>query len=357
MAEPWPADEKRRRASGFRPAPSWQELGHAAKDRLSDDERAALGLPRTFRVIADPGATQQLVFDPATKQFDRSFRASEPQFGAAGEASNWRAARRTAVISVLSGIENSPWSEHLVLRGSVLLKAWLGAAAREPGDLDFVVIPPSWKIENRRTREMLADIAADAQRACARTPVTINASRAAIERIWTYDRVPGLRMMLPWTAAGGRSGDLQLDFVFNEDLPVAPELTEVGLASHGPKALVYAAPPELSLAWKVQWLITDMYPQAKDLYDAVLLAERTPLRYDLLRQLVTTADPAFTRLGVTLATITGLDCVDFKAFHADHPHLPDEHVCPTTGRPRTDLRVSTAAAGVKPRPFCCYLRR
>ena len=321
MEELRPGDEKRRMTGDFRYVPRWQELGEATKEPLSDDERAELGLPRTFRVTADPGATQQLVFDPATKQFDRSFRASEPRFGGAEEADAWREARRTAVISVLSAIENSQWSGNLVLRGSVLLKAWLGAAAREPGDLDFVVIPQSWKIENYRTRQMLADIAADAQQACAGAPVTIDAGRASIGGIWTYDRVPGLRVMLPWTADGGRCGDLQLDFVFNEHLPVAPELTEVSLSGDGPKALVYAAPPELSLAWKVQWLITDMYPQAKDLYDAVLLAERTPLRYDLLCELVTTADPVFERLGVTLATISGLDCVDFSAFHADHPDL------------------------------------
>jgi hypothetical protein len=322
MEEPWPGDEKRRRArSGY--VPRWQELGEATKEPLSDGQRAELGLPRTFRVIADPGATQQLVFDPATKQFDRSFRASEPRFSGAEEADAWREARRAAVISVLSAIENSQWSGSLVLRGSVLLKAWLGPAAREPGDLDFVVTPRSWKIGNYQTRQMLADIAAGAQRARVGAPVTIDADRAAIEGIWTYDRVPGLRMMLPWTASGGRSGDLQLDFVFNEHLPVAPELTEISLSSDGPKALVYAAPPELSLAWKVQWLITDMYPQAKDLYDAVLLAERTPLRYDLLRQLVTTADPAFGRLGITLATISGLEC-DFRAFQADHPDLNAE---------------------------------
>lgn len=321
MEEPWPGDEKRRRTDDFRYVPRWQASGEATKKPLGDDERAELGLPRTFRVIADPGATQQLVFDPATKQFDRSFRASEPRFGSSEEADAWRDARRIAIISVLRAVEDSQWSGNLVLRGSVPLKAWLGAAAREPGDLDFVVIPQSWNIRNHRTREMLADIAADAQQACASSPVTIDAGRAAIEGIWTYDRVPGLRMMLPWTAGGGHSGDLQLDFVFNEQLPVAPELTEISLSSDGPKALVIAASPELSLAWKVQWLITDMYPQAKDLYDAVLLAERTPLRYDLLRQLVTTADPVFRQLGVTHETISGLDCIDFNAFHADHPDL------------------------------------
>ncbi len=321
MGLPWWGDEKRRKASSTWNRPGWQALGEAPKETLSDAERAELGLPRTFRVVADPGTTQQLVFEPATKHFDRSFRASEPRFSDTEQATAWLQARRTAIINALTTISDSQWAENLVLRGSVLLKAWLGAAAREPGDLDFVVTPASWSINEYRSRQMLTGIATEAQRACAGSPVTFDADRTAIEGIWTYDRVPGLRMMLHWTADGGHSGDLQLDFVFNEHLPADAEPTEVSLSSDGPKALVLAVTPELSLAWKVQWLVTDMYPQAKDLYDAVLLAERTPLRYDLLRQVMAAADPAYERLQVTLADITSLDYIDFAAFQADHPNL------------------------------------
>ena len=170
---------------------------------MSDAERAKLGLPKTFRVIADHGTTQQLVFDPATKHFDRSFRASEPQFGDVEQAAAWLQARRAAIITALTAIGDSQWAENLVLRGSVLLKAWLGEAAREPGDLDFVVAPASWSIKNYRSQQMLAGIAGRAQRASAGSPVAVDADRAAIEGIWTYDRVPGLRMMLPWAADGG----------------------------------------------------------------------------------------------------------------------------------------------------------
>ena len=320
MRLPWQGEEKRRKASGSWDQPRWQALAEVTKEPLSDADRAELGLPRTFRTVADPGITQQLVFDPATKHFDRSFRAGEPRFSDAEQAASWQQARRAAIVTVLTAISGSPWAENLVLRGSVLLKAWLGAVAREPGDLDFVVIPVGWIIEEDRSRQMLTGIAAGAQ-ACADSPVAIDAGRAAIEGIWTYDRVPGLRMMLPWTADGGHSGDLQLDFVFNEHLPSDPEPAEVSLSSHGPQPQVLAVTPELSLAWKVQWLITDMYPQAKDLYDAVLLAERTPLRYDLLRQVMTAADPAYERIQVTLADITRLDCIDFDAFRVDYPDL------------------------------------
>src|SRR6185503_14258157 len=94
---------------------------------------------------------------------------------------------------------------------------------------------------------------------------------AVSDDIWTYDRVPGRRLLLPWKA-DDLSGWVQLDFVFHEHLPVAPEPAAVPAAGR-PSALLLAATPELSLAWKIMWLVTDAHPQGKDLYDAVLPAE------------------------------------------------------------------------------------
>jgi hypothetical protein len=54
----------------------------------------------------------------------------------------------------------------------------------------------------------------------------------------------------------------------------------------GDSVTVLAAGPALSLAWKILWLDTDFYPQGKDLYDAALLAERTYLPLDLLREVL-----------------------------------------------------------------------
>jgi hypothetical protein len=167
---------------------------------------------------------------------------------------------------------------------------------------------------------MLTGIAAAAQRVSAGSGVAIDAARAVFEDIWTYERVPGRRMMLSWTTTGGQYGGLQLDFVFNEPLPTDPQLTAVSLAAELPTARILAATMELSLAWKIQWLVTDWYPQAKDLYDAVLLAELTPLSYDLLRHVMITSDQAYARIPITLADITNLT-VDFDAFRADHPDI------------------------------------
>jgi hypothetical protein len=52
-----------------------------------------------------------------------------------------RAAHRIALDHVLSLIAAQPWSDTLVLRGSRLLRAWAGDLAREPADIDFVVLP------------------------------------------------------------------------------------------------------------------------------------------------------------------------------------------------------------------------
>lgn len=125
------------------------------------------------------------------------------------------------------------------------MSLWFPRTAREPGDLDFVVIPRSWNITDPRTATMLRGIAALAQET-AGDGLTIAADQAVLGDIWTYDRVPGRRMVLPWSLSGLPGGDVQIDFVFNEQLPEKPEA--LGLPDG---ATVPAASPGLSLAWKL----------------------------------------------------------------------------------------------------------
>lgn len=84
--------------------------------------------------------------------------------------------------------------------------------------------------------------------------------------------------MLPWAAPGLPGGQVQLDFVFNEPLRRRPSRWRW----RGSRC--WALGRELSLAWKLMWLVGDMYPQGKDLYDAVLLAEDRVLPYPLLEE-------------------------------------------------------------------------
>lgn len=157
-----------------------------------------------------------------------------------------------------------------------------------PGDLDFVVVPETLSISDRRAVELLESIVmAVTSRECA--GVELRRDEVAQDQIWTYDRVPGTRLVFRWTAPGLPWGATQLDFVFGERLPVAHQTLDVGLSPER-HARLQVAPKDLSLAWKLLWLHSDMHPRGKDLYDAMLLAETTNLSLSLLQAVFEIAD-------------------------------------------------------------------
>ncbi|WP_262284411.1 nucleotidyl transferase AbiEii/AbiGii toxin family protein [Micromonospora sp. MA102] len=245
-------------------------------------------------------------------------------------------ARRAALDHVLALVAAAPCADELVLRGSMAMLAWAPGQAREPGDLDFVVTPSAvvadepaypyldrldpvqtwaeavhgaarnemWTFEEfdtggRRPRlppeglrwlrpeeaeptsrphRLVTDLArADP---VAAGGVTLLPDAATQDTAWgyAYDAVDGARLHLPWRAADGRTGSVQLDFAYDEPLPDPPCAAAVPRQDGGPPSAVWAASPRLSLLWKLQWLCTDLHAdgagRGKDLVDAVLLAER-----------------------------------------------------------------------------------
>ncbi|MDW6060331.1 nucleotidyl transferase AbiEii/AbiGii toxin family protein [Streptomyces sp. FXJ1.4098] len=254
----------------------WPEDGTIPQEELTEATAEQMRLPKSLRPVLGEGVLQRPVFDPSMAHHARAMRAGEPQFEDAETGHRWYAARHRATDLVLAAIADSPWAEHLVLRGSVLLRAWYGEAAREPGDLDFVVVPDSWQLEDERTDRMIDGIAraADLRARRAAGPVRIDSRGAVSDEIWTYDRVPGRRLVIPWRATedGVPPGTVQLDFVFNEPLPAPAAPTSIPRradpdgppqGSPEPPIRLNAATPELSLAWKILWLITDMHPRAR----------------------------------------------------------------------------------------------
>jgi hypothetical protein len=291
---------------------------------LDDGTRSRLDLPSTLRPISDERAVQRSVFDPALKQYSNAYRAADPRFADPDVEQRWREARRTAIDVVLEAVADSSWAGSLVLRGSVLLRAWFGDAAREPGDLDFVVTPASWGMEEARTSAMLDAIAAAAEATAHRSGsgIRIDAAGAVSDDIWTYDRVPGRRLVLPWACYDLPGGTVQLDFVFNESLPTAPEPALLPSTTSDSEVILNAATAELSLAWKIMWLICDGHPQGKDLYDAVLLAEHTSLRYDVLRDVFLQAEPSDGCRPVGPGEIAALrTAVEWEHFVAEYPDI------------------------------------
>ncbi|MEU6211028.1 nucleotidyl transferase AbiEii/AbiGii toxin family protein [Streptomyces sp. NPDC047023] len=300
---------------------SWREFGtdstHLPSVALDEETRAARDLPRTLRPVVGDDVRQRAVFDPSLRHNFRGYRAGDPVFDAPERTAAWLRARRAAMDAVLSAVAESAWAGSLVLRGSALMADRFGEAAREPGDLDFVVVPETWRMEDGRTDRMLDGIAAAADGRAG-----IKASGAVSEEIWTYDRVPGRRMVLPWSVPGLPDGQVQLDFVFTERLPVAPEPAELACG-----AVLLAATPELSLAWKVLWLISDRHPQGKDLYDAVLLAERHRLPNGLLQEVFRQAGEApqphrdVELLDIVHIAPEGYVGAEWQHFEAEYPHL------------------------------------
>jgi hypothetical protein len=236
--------------------------------------------PPTYQPLpTSPSVRQKAAFDPALKQYPNAYRAGEPDFLLATTAEEWTDARRAAIRHVLSAIAATTWGQHLVLRGSVTMAAWVGDAAREPGDLDFVVTPHTITSDSAEARALLDGIKTAVRNA---PGAGLQPDRIAESAIWTYERADGRRLLIPFSTPGTPDGHVQIDIVFGERLPIPPEV----LILPGADEPILAAPASLALAWKLLWLATDAYPQGKDLYDAVLLAEHTTVDRALVRQLM-----------------------------------------------------------------------
>jgi hypothetical protein len=247
------------------------------EDRMRSAPAGTPGYPPTYQPFSpDAGVYQRAAFDPALKHYRNAYRAGEPVFLSAEAGLEWTAARRAAMAHVLTVIAGTVWGPHLVLRGSVTMAAWAGDAAREPGDLDFVVTPPTIPSTDPH---LIADLKAALRNAPGAGLRPDDITEAAI---WTYERADGHRLVVPFRTPAGLDGHVQVDLVFGERMPLPYEMVAVP----GVAAPVRAAPAALALAWKLLWLATDRHPQGKDLYDAVLLAEHTTAGLALVRDVL-----------------------------------------------------------------------
>ncbi|MPY39024.1 nucleotidyl transferase AbiEii/AbiGii toxin family protein [Streptomyces phyllanthi] len=223
----------------------------------------------------------------------------------------------------------------------MVMPAWVGAEAREPADLDWIVPRPLlvpvapehpypyvealevvqqwpeaadgadryeiWKHEEFDTRGLRPVVPPEGlhwitepepescpphdellglvrERPVAAPGVVLDAEAAREDGTWTYSEydTPGVRLVIPWQADKLPPGEVRLDFARDEWLPEPPVLTAVPRGDGTEPAAVRTASRELSLAWKLLWLHADCAAdgraQGKDLYDAVLLAEAEATR-------------------------------------------------------------------------------
>jgi hypothetical protein len=241
---------------------------------------------------------------------------------------------------LLGVVATSAWADHLVLRGSVLLREWLGPAAREPGDIDFVVTPQTMMLDDRRTAAMLDGIVrAVRERPDAGTesvPDLRIEPDVAVTSARGYGYAPARQLGFEWSTSDGLHGGVRVDLAFNERLPLPGARTPLMRVDPGEPIVIGAAGPALALAWKILWLETGLHPQGKDLYDATLLAERTYLPPDLLREV--------------LSRELGADAADFTAdsvlaWSVDWANFSDEYLTITGTAQQWLTRLHRALQG------------
>jgi len=139
---------------------------------------------------------------------------------------------------------------------------------------------------------------------------------------WTYSgySMLGSRVTIPWETcdepAQRLSGVVQLDFAADEPMPRRPVWIRVPRLAGG-FSVLWAAGPELSLVWKLMWLVEDSKDggasRGKDLYDAVVLAELTSLQ-----TAIRAGGPG--QAGLRRRDVDGLQ-VDWEAFVAEYPQV------------------------------------
>lgn len=198
-------------------------------------------------------------------------------------------AHEGALDHVLAAISRSRWGEHLVLRGSALMRAWYGRDARMPHDLDFIVDSEVWRDDEFQTGEIFEDLFLDVEYSprtdlmdglcfvpsrVGRSSIGAYGTRETMVRDRPDDRW-GFRLTLPWYCGGAR-GQAQVDFAFDEKLHAPPCRTAVPRLSGDAPLFLKAATPEQSLCWKLHWLWIDSRPLCKDLYDVWLLRNVRP---------------------------------------------------------------------------------
>ncbi|GAA4921711.1 nucleotidyl transferase AbiEii/AbiGii toxin family protein [Actinoplanes utahensis] len=152
------------------------------------------------------------------------------------------------------------------------------------------------------------------------------------EHDWDYaEYEPGaeggrIRLRIPWKAADGENGAVQLDLTIGERLPEPPVCTAVPRAGGQPPVGLWTASRELSLAWKLHWLAADQETHGvsamKDLYDAVLLAELDGMHLrPMLQRVALRTEPSTARSSLELAQ-SPVYTTEVPSFSAQAPYPP-----------------------------------
>ncbi len=282
------------------------------------------------------------------------------------------AGRREAIDHILAALARSPWSPRPVLRGDALARAWFGEWVPEPECLEFVVRFEEWqRPDDPSVDEVIENVLADAA-AISRQPgstVVIDRRRHEHEAFYEdYDSPPASAQQAVYWRGRGQLDAVRMYFAFEEILHDPPVPTLIPRANPSDSPLVLqAVSRRQSLAWKIARLAADsgrivqpwdyscdaepdydkpveimpdydesvendpiendeLRPKGRDLYEAVLLAEHSPLPLTLIDKILGAGNILLTALDTELDLLVRIaNDVDWNAFAGDYPALGGAH--------------------------------
>lgn len=167
--------------------------------------------------------------------------------------------------------------EDLVLRGGVLLRAWVGPA-RPAEDLDFLA---TWPFEAARARATLRELCA------APCADGLELSLAESHVTWSNTDFPGLRARVEG-ALCGEPLELQIDLGCGDPMEPGPVLATLPALTTALAPRVWSCRPETLAGWKLHGLYERGIGtwRAKDLHDLWLLWERCELERGALARAI-----------------------------------------------------------------------
>jgi len=161
-----------------------------------------------------------------------------------------------------------PKGNEMLIRGSLITRAWALPHHRPVEDIDFLADYPKDSTRGIAfIREMLAYNLEDF--------ITYHVDKIIITPTWVDTPLPGERITLPATALG-EDFTLQIDLAYDD--PVVPTAMQWEYPTLIPawKTVIHTIRPELACAWKVHglfefWNRHNTSWEMKDLYDIYLI--------------------------------------------------------------------------------------
>lgn len=252
----------------------------AAWKRLTRRFQTLLGRPnRVVRQLDAAALAQLIAAAERQKQMMKHRNELRQRFSDqnrsgfdAEQNATWLLLHQQVLDYALRSLASSPLANHLVLRGSVLMRRWFPASGREPQDIDFVWRPSTERqdpIDGASLTENIVAALCDARDMSS----PFSRDRMLVDDITSYGDFCGRRLTFFWQHPELIGGAISIDIALDESLPMAPMPTDIQLVQDQAPIRLLAVDQAVALAWKLYWLEREASARAKDLYDAMILAE------------------------------------------------------------------------------------